>query len=158
VAWAALETGASDTYCGTAVAVTNTTSQTVNIEVEWMDRWGASKGISNLVATAYLTRVSIVSGSSVTINYLPWSYTDALFVSDFLGYALVTADDPRIMVSAFQYCRSGAGISGATIVAQTNIPAYPVGATADYFQAGIPAEWPPAPAAEAIPAQPTSPN
>jgi hypothetical protein len=147
VAWAALETGGSDTFCGTAVAVTNTTTQIVNVEVEWMDRFGSSKGVSSLVTAAYLTRVSGVQGNAATINNVPFFHTDYILTTDFTGYALVTADDPRIMVSAFQYCRSDTGYSTATVLSQTNIPAYPVGATADYFRAGIPAEWPPARAA-----------
>jgi hypothetical protein len=154
VAWAALETSGNYTYCSTAIAVTNTTGQSVNIEVEWMDRFGNSRGLRFRIAPSHQTQVWTVGGNGVAINNSPWAANDFLTVTDFLGYALVTASDPRIMVSAFQYCRTGTGYSGATVLSQTGIPAYPVGATAEYFQAGMPGGWPTAPATLAAPPDP----
>jgi hypothetical protein len=126
----------------------------VNIEVEWMDRFGSSKGVRFRIAPAYQTQVWTVGGNGIAINNSPWAANDFLTATDFWGYALVTANDPRIMASAFQYCRTGTGFSGATVLSQTVIPAYPVGATAEYFQAVLPGGWPTAPATLAAPSDP----
>jgi hypothetical protein len=149
LSWAAQETGGEFTWCSTAAVVTNTSPVSVAVEVEWMNGDGSPLA---------LVAVSLNAGESLPfpifqtgndererVNSNPWAHPVAkiAFIGDFRGYGLVTADDPRIMVSAFQYCRTGLGDTGATIVSQTNIPAYPVGATAEYFRADVPAAWTP---------------
>jgi hypothetical protein len=46
------------------------------------------------------------------------------------------------MATARIYCRDATGIA-ANIVSDQTIPAYPVGTTADFFQAGMPMSWTP---------------
>jgi hypothetical protein len=46
------------------------------------------------------------------------------------------------MVPAFEWCRSGTG-AAATSLTFRDLPAYPVSATMEFFQAGMPAEWTP---------------
>ncbi len=58
----------------------------------------------------------------------------------FDGYALVNADDPRILVAAMLRCGEKDAKLPLTI---NNIPAYPVGVTAEFFRAGMPAAWTP---------------
>lgn len=62
------------------------------------------------------------------------------------GYALVLADDPRIYVSAYIVCEDGSGVASFT-----NVPAYPVGPTATFFQAGVPGPAPSPPRIEPEP-------
>ena len=149
VSWAAQETGNEFTWCSTAVVVTNTTAAGVDVEVEWMKIDGTGAALVPVTIPAYGNRASVASQTGAIaaerVNNVPWisSGTTMAYIYDFYGYALVSAEDPRIMVSAFQYCRNGLGYTGATIVSQTNIPVYPVGATAEFFQAGLPAGWPP---------------
>jgi hypothetical protein len=62
------------------------------------------------------------------------------------GFAKVRADDPRVLVGAFLTCKRdrATGFDQIDAVrALTNIPAFPVGATAQYFQAGMPSTWAP---------------
>ena len=60
------------------------------------------------------------------------------------------ADDPRIEVASFQYCRDGIG-GGQNIASITQVPVYPVGATMEYFQAGMPTTWTPPMAEPEVP-------
>jgi hypothetical protein len=63
------------------------------------------------------------------------------------GYARVYADDPRVMAVAFIDCEEDVknGFdSTLPIYGLMNIPAYPVGTTADFFQAATrPLSFPP---------------
>jgi hypothetical protein len=143
VAWATIETGTTDTYCGTAVIVTNTTTASIDVDVEFMKDDGSSAGRALHTLGAYENYTAITVGSSLTINVGPYWWDDQVASPDFSGYALVGANDPRIMVSAFQFCRSSTGYSGAIVRSHTNIPAFPVGATAEFFQAVMPMAGPP---------------
>jgi hypothetical protein len=62
------------------------------------------------------------------------------------------------MVSAVQYCRTGLGGSGPKTVAHTSIPAYPVGATAEFSKAGMPASWTPPMVEPEVPEVPEAPR
>ena len=143
VSWATLVTGTSYTYCGTAVIVTNTTNAGIDVDVEFMKDNGTSAGRASETITAYGNYTAITVGPSLTVNVGPYFYDDHIATGDFSGYALVGGDDPRIMVSAFQFCRSSTGYSGAIVRSHTNIPAFPVGASAEFFQAGLPTRWAP---------------
>jgi hypothetical protein len=156
VSWAALETGDFDTWCSTAIAVANTTAAAVEVEVEWISSGGSSLALRPETVPGYQQVVWIPDTLIPDVNPVPWIASDTINpgIADFKGFALVTATDPRIMVSAFQYCRSTSGVSGAVVVAQTNIPAYPVGATMEYFQAGMPAAWTPPIAEPEVPEVP----
>jgi len=155
VSWSALNTGSFDTWCSTAIVVMNTKNSKVQVEVEWMDWRGIPVALRADGIAKYRSKVWTVALPGGRINNLPWGFYDlAALPSDFQGYALVTANDPRILVSAFQYCRTDVGFAGATIVAHTNIPAYPVGTTMDFFQAGMPAAWTPPMAAPEGPETP----
>jgi hypothetical protein len=79
-------------------------------------------------------------------------YADA---GEFDGYAHVNADDPRIVVTAMMRCGDNDLHLPVTI---TSIPAYPVGATAEYFQAGIPPAWTPPIAEPEVPEVPKVPE
>ena len=145
------ETGDYDTWCSTAVVVTNTTNSWVDIEVEWMRSHSGSFSLRPRTLSAHEIKVWTPSTAS-QVNNMPWVSGDYPGLLDFQGYALVTADDARIMVSAFQFCRSGLGYqTGATVLSQTNIPTFPVGATMEYFQAGMPATWTPPMAVPEVP-------
>ena len=144
VSWASLNTGELETFCSTAVVVTNTTNSATEVEVEWMKHSGISAALQLETVPAYQTFVWVLETATEVINPVPWRIdNDATISSGFKGHALVNSDDPRIMVSAYQYCRTDKDYPGPTILAQTNIPAYPVGATAEYFQAGMPVTWTP---------------
>jgi hypothetical protein len=153
VSWAALETGDFDTWCSTAIVVANTTAAAVNVEVEWMSSGGSSLALKPAAVPGYQQAVWIPDTLIPDVNPVPWFATEFMDpgIADFKGFALVTATDPRIMVSAFQFCRSTSGVSGAVVVSQTNIPAYPVGATMEYFQAGMPVNWTPPMAEPEVP-------
>jgi hypothetical protein len=144
VAWA-VERSVDTTHCGTAIVVTNSSNSTVDVQVEWFNYAGSSHGlhqrsIDGMSQNVWVTGTAI---SGPDTDYRPFEYDSLANIPDILGgYARVHANDPRIQVAAFQYCRDGTGIT-KDIMSITNIPAFPVGATAEYFQAGMPATWTP---------------
>ena len=75
---------------------------------------------------------------------------DVVGLDDFWGYASVHADDPRVHVSAYVICRDGT-IGTTNIVGMTQIGTSPVGATMEYFQAGMPMNWAPPMAVPELP-------
>jgi hypothetical protein len=89
-----------------------------------------------------------VSNSAIVL--LPYFADDDAQIAGFIGYANVNADDPRILVTATILCREGT--SGASkIQSQNDLPAFPVGATMEYFQAGMPNGWTPPRATPELP-------
>lgn len=137
VAHATEETGHSDTYCGTAINVTNLTGSTVEAEVEWINAAGTSIAVRDEFVFANAKKTFVADSD---VSPVPWSFQNSANLDDFAGYALVRAEDPRIMVGAIEYCR--AGLADAPLVSQVAIPAYPAGATVRYFQAATPAPRP----------------
>jgi hypothetical protein len=53
------------------------------------------------------------------------------------------------LASGYLVCRTGAGFT--TLASITAVDAYPVGATAQYFQAAVPATWTPPMAEPEVP-------
>ena len=143
VSWAA-QYVADTTNCGTAIIVTNDTSSSVTVEVEWFSWSGSSQALRPLALPGQqsLIWVSGRDWSTPSVDYRPFVADDFAGAIGFIGFARVHATDPRIEVAAFQYCRDGLD-QGKNIMSITNIPASPVGATAEFFQAGIPATWMP---------------
>ena len=143
VSWAA-QYVADTTNCGTAIIVTNDTSSSVNVEVEWFSWYNSSEGLrpQTVPAQNAFIWVSGRDWSTPSVDYRPFVPSDYADAIAFIGYARVHATDPRIEVAAFQYCRDGLD-QGKNIMSITNIPASPVGATAEFFQAGMPATWMP---------------
>jgi len=141
VSWAVEDVTA---YCGTAVIVTNDTASTVNVQVEWFHYTGTSRGYSSLAVIAFGQRIWVSSGpyGPTEIDPKPYYPDQSEDLGYLLGYARVHADDPRIQVAAVQYCRDGLD-TDKNIVTITQIPVRPVGATMEYFQAGMPATWTP---------------
>ena len=115
VSWAALQTGNLDTWCSTAIVVANTTAAAVNVEVEWMNSAGSSLALRPATVPGYQQTVWIPDTFIPDVNNVPWFAAQTIDpgIANFIGFALVAATDPRIVVSAFQYCRSTSGISGA---------------------------------------------
>jgi hypothetical protein len=142
VPWAT-QTSGGTTFCGTAIIVTNETASTVSTEVQWVffNSTPVDQASTTIDPEAQKIFVTGSSASQPDIDYSPFSPDDWAELGIYLGYARIYADDPRIHVAAFQYCRDGVG-SGKNIVSITNIPTDPVGATMEYFTAGMPAAEP----------------
>lgn len=137
-----------DTSCSTVISVRNLTPATVNVEVEWF-RW-------DLVITA------LRPGSIPANEMLLWATDDSIELRpyypdddanlgpSFIGFADVHAADPRILVTATVMCRDGTA-AGAKILSHNEMPAFPVGAALEFFQAGMPATWTPPMAVPEVP-------
>jgi len=137
------EYSSGTTHCGTAIAIVNARHSQVNVEVELFDYLSVSQKMQSSAIPAS-RQILMVSGGDRTTDtdYRPFFPDWLLDISDIIaGYGRVHADDPRIEVAAFQYCRDAQGTS-ANIVSITQIPVYPVGSTADFFQAELPTETP----------------
>lgn len=140
VSWAT-EQSVDTTHCGTAVVVTNRTSSAVDVEVEWFDYAGDSLAL-RFQSVEGFSQKTWITGDDASIpdtDSRPFYHDDPADIADIVGgFALVNADDPRIQVAAFQYCRDGQG-AGKNITSITQIPVSPVGTTAEFFLAGMPA-------------------
>jgi len=129
------------TFCTTVVSVLNATASLINVEVEWMQWSGASDTLrpKQLPANQMLHWVS-----DHQININPYFPDDDAGLEGFAGYVNVHADDPRILVTAIILCRDDTFATPlAKIRVHDTIPAFPVGATMEYFQAGMPDKWTP---------------
>ncbi len=154
IPWAIESAATATTFCGTAIVVTNASASPLDIQVEWFDYLGNSMALRPILGLGKFTQAIWVSGvttASSGIDYRPFNPDDWAGIGSIAaGFARVHADDPRIEAAAFQYCRDGLGIT-ANIMSITNIPAFPVGATMEYFQAGMPATWTPPMAVPELP-------
>ena len=152
IPWAT-ELAASTTNCGTAVVVVNDTNKNLWVEVEWFDLTGSSQALRFLSIPGFEQRTWISGGVPLNgdTDTKPFYNANKAEISDLLGgYARVHAEDPRIEVAAFQYCRDAQGYD-KNLLSITNLPAYPVGATLEYFQAGMPTTWMPPMAVPELP-------
>jgi hypothetical protein len=123
------------TYCGSVITVRNLTDGAVEVEVEWFNLSNSPQAIRTRTIPA---EQSMQFASSARINLLPFApQNDASLAVNMNGYVNVHADDPRIMASAHVVCRDGT-TTDSSLVAYVGIPASPVGATLDYFKAGLP--------------------
>jgi hypothetical protein len=140
-----------ETYCSTVVSVTNPTTITINVEVEWITYFGYTAALRPMaVAAEEMLQWATNNLINLRPNYADDSTNLAAGPAVFLGHANVNADDPRILVTATLVCRDGTA-AGAKIIVQNEIPAFPVGATAEFSQAGMPATWTPPMAAPELP-------
>lgn len=142
-------TGTSGTFCGTTVLVWNTAQSPVETQVEWFHA-NSSIGYATLTIPADSTN-GFWTQSAPTLA--PFNQAGVITDSGvFFGTAQVHAADPRVIVSAFLVCKDSVGPSPLPkLVGTTNIPAYPVGQTLEYFQAGMPATWTPPVAVPEVP-------
>ena len=132
------QTGANE--CHTSVSLTGTGPGTVEVEVHFTGQDGtvlsARTGtVPHGGTLVFQTNSGEGSGSRI-VN--PDVYANTGMFKN--GYARVYADDPRVMAVAFVDCMEDLADGGATalpIHGLLNIPAYPVGATADIFQAAM---------------------
>lgn len=132
-------TGSEGTFCGTAVIVLNTTSASVDAQVEWFHT-GGSVGYTPVTIPAHSMK-GWWSDSSPRLA--PIKHSGAVSGTGFLiGYATVHAEDPRVVASAYLVCREAA--TGDTpVAAMTTIPTIPVGTSAEFFRAETSPAWTP---------------
>jgi hypothetical protein len=120
------------------VSVVNYAPTGTRVDVEFFDLSGVSMGVATDPSLTPGTPDVFVTNSDVLIT--PFLYDHLAFTVNFDGYAQVNSSDPRIVVAAMMRC----GDKGAALPLTINsIPAYPVGATAEFFQAGMPMNWTP---------------
>ncbi len=138
-------------FCSTAITVTTAfeVKNFLDVQVEFFSDTGVSMGAYvGVPHGAPGVRTTYVTDSEVTPI---WTVVDGdADLSNFTGSAVVHSDDPRILVTAFEWCRSGTG-AATTLLSVRDLPAYPVGATLEYFQAGMPATRTPPVAAPDVP-------
>lgn len=141
---AAVEHTVSANDCTTVLDVTNATDAAVSVEVEWLDDFTGSLAVVPSTIPAFEQHTFLADDE---VSTFPWLHLGGLVadLDDFDGYALVAADDPRIFVHAAIICRDDAATPN--IVGLYGSPVFPVGTTADFFQAGSPGAAPMPPVA-----------
>jgi hypothetical protein len=124
-------------YCATVISVRNLTDSSVSVDVEWINWDNDSLALRNHSLAA---RTLLQWATDDTVVVYPYWVDDDADIGGMIGYANVNADDPRILVTATVLCRDGDSVT-SKFVSQNEIPAFPVGATMEFFQAGMPASW-----------------
>ena len=127
--------------CHTSISFLNAAPGSTEVEVGFWNESGI--GLGGTAATVAAHDSWVLGTSSPGNNDLyPFRANRTVVTGLFYrGFAEVRADDPRILVAAFLVCRDDSGVTRTN--SMTTLPAYPVGATAQYFQAGMPATWTP---------------
>jgi hypothetical protein len=139
----------TNSICGTAVSVRNIAPTTVSVDVEWFDHAGVSMGLSTRAISSEQLQVFWTNDN---VHLHPFTADGTVTdTSDFAGWANVNAEDPRVLASAAIVCRDVAGAGTSDIEAMVGVPTYPVGATMEYFQAGMPMHWRPPMATPEVP-------
>jgi len=123
-----------EAYCVTSVIGRNLSPSELTFQVEWFQNSG-SLGYNEYSIPAGSTGTVTTGFTPLPYPFLWGVYSD---LAVFTGYANVHADDPRVHVSAYMVCRDAPGTTGK-IVGMTTVGVSPVGASAEFFQAGIPA-------------------
>lgn len=140
--------------CLTYISVLSAAAGSVQVDVEFFDHDALSVGMSSFsLAVADSHVVGTNPGGGITGIAL-WG--DSWVSTGFFwrGFALVHATDPRILVGAFLTCKEDSASGGGQyqdMRSTANIPAFPVGATAEYFVAGMPSTWTPPVAVPEVP-------
>ena len=136
--------------CGTVVSVRNVAAASVPVDVEWFDFNGNSIALSTLTIPSGDMNV-FWTNANVQLEPFTASGIASNTVDFQGGWANVNANDPRILASAAIVCRDVAGQDASNLEAMVNVPTFPVGATAEFFTAGMPDTWTPAPAVSEVP-------
>ena len=129
----------NNTFCSTAIVVTTpfmSFASGVKIEIEVFSDIGTTL-ILQTVAPAGLPgkRWTIITDDELQV---PFNTLDRnLDLGNFTGFAIVSASDPRLFVTAYDYCRTGTGALD-DLVSMTAIEVYPLGTTLDFLKAGLP--------------------
>ena len=132
--------------CSTALTLVSSAPGPVSADVWFINKSGSLVGsVSFSLAPGDPYNVMALGGGGNTWPLEADDYASTGFFTG--GIARVYADDPRVLVTAFLMCKEGwtAGVSsnGQAVRSIAHIPAYPVGATMDFFQAGMPTTWTP---------------
>jgi hypothetical protein len=140
--------GSAGYQCHTAVSILNASSAAVDVEVVLFDSAGVveASALRNLPVDDSL----VYTSATPEETNMPFPFgieAEMVLQSASIltnGFALVYAEDPRVLVTAFVSCVGTLQPSlGEAFRGITNIPAYPVGATMEYFQAGTSPVWTP---------------
>ena len=120
-----------------------------DIQVEWINDAGSALDMQSVTAAEGVPgRVWVFTANTDIVSPMSSDKNSAL-VGIFEGSARVHSSDPRILVSAFMYCRTNTGV--VDLISVVDLPTYPVGVTLDYFRAGMPATWTPPMVAPEVP-------
>lgn len=140
----------SSTDCLTIITVRNLSTSATTVEIEWFNVNAVAVGMSSgtIPPSAHMNFTTY--HPSFSVNSTPFTFANWLLVaSDFEGSAQVHSSDPRISVAAFLKCDASPSDYDPSSI--TNVTCDPVGATAEYFVAGMPAGWAPPMAVPEIP-------
>jgi hypothetical protein len=129
--------------CATTVTVMNVATTSTQARVDFYGQDDAFiNGQSAVLDPDSVLTLATLGGLAGSGGGMPLGFDVLVTTGNFEGgFAKVYADDPRILVAAFMHCRrdrTGGGGQTDAIRGIVNIPAFPVGATARYFQAGMP--------------------
>jgi hypothetical protein len=144
--------------CSTVISVMSAAPASMNVEVEFFGQNDAfvNDGTTTLAAGAVevFGTVGGSGGSSGPVGG-PVALDVLVNTGNFdSGFAKVHSDEPRLLVTAFLTCRRDRADGGSgtdPLRGFLSIPTFPVGAPAEYFQAGMPAEMESIPVVDPIP-------
>jgi hypothetical protein len=128
-----------NSWCSTVIIVTTpftSPSAGMSFELEVFNDSGVSQILQSWSSTGAGARWTIVTDQDIKPV---WTVVDHdLGLDNFTGFATVNASDPRLYVTAYDWCRTGIGALD-DLVSMNAITVYPQGATLDFLKAGLPA-------------------
>jgi hypothetical protein len=127
----------NNTFCSTAIVVTvSFNASKTDLDLEVFDDTGTSVKLDHFaIGTVPGTRWTIITDDDIAEPFSNWDST--LNLANLTGFAIVSSSDPRIFVTAYEYCRAGTGALD-DLVSMNAITVYPVGTTLDFLKAELP--------------------
>ena len=136
---------ATSNQCFTSVSLLSTSADSIESEVVFFGWNDLSVGSATATIPPGGSISIIAQENGVAIP--PFDANEWVVTGKFdAGFAHVYADDPRVLTTAFLVCvrdRLNSDSPEQQLRTIASIPSFPVGATMEYFQAGMPANWTP---------------
>jgi len=144
----------TDDECHTVFSILNVAPTDIEVEIAIHSQdnvfvAGATRTVAPDTSHTFMTATSGISFPGYPFTPPTALWTDHLRN----GFGHVWADDPRIIAAAFLICTENFTSIDDSIkhISPSTIPIFPVGATAQFFHAGMPATWTPPMAAPEVP-------
>jgi len=129
----------NNTFCSSAIIITvpfTAPAGGIKLEVEVFNDIGNTQVLQTVAPVARPgDRYTVITDNEIEE---PFVVVDKdLDLTNFTGFAIISASDPRILVTAYDYCREGTGALD-DLVSMNAITVYPLGMTLEFLKAGLP--------------------
>jgi hypothetical protein len=130
----------AESACTTLVIVENHAPTAIDVDIDWYSFAHSFQGSHQATILAARSDCFGVFENGETFSGAPY-FGVWIPLAEFQGTAEVHASDPRITVTAFLHCDSVPVDNDPTVV--NTLSAQPVGASLQYYMAGMSPDWTP---------------